>query len=635
MIRSLIQRDQKWPLLILFALVFIPFIGNHLPAIAIIVPIISVVAMSTGVKVKWPIKLIAILASFAVIAMGHSGFASINAGADLMAILISMKLLEINEDRDKYTFILMVTILLVSYLLLETSLFLVAYIIGVIIAKFYIILSIVTKNRDRFKPFMKLISISFLVSLILFMIFPRLELSSIMFRPRINFGKTGFSTTLNPGSISDLVKDETPVFNAMIGEGESLPPRAQYWRGTILGRTKGLSWSSGPGRRTEYQATKDLGNYTVVFNAPYAGHLFTLQNTTRIKSSPKTNALKRLANNWFLISYSRKAPSFKATLSEVKPLPMSELEKKNYIGLPEEIKTKALMNLASKLKAKDTVQTIKNIENFFLNGDFEYTLAPGKYNNLDQFLFERKAGFCEHYAAATATLMRAMNILSRVVTGFQGGIFNPVGGYYIVRNEDAHAWVEYWDGMQWKMFDPVEFVAPSRIQRGAYNYFRNLEDVGAIDFTSLINDPNRSLWSKIKFISLMTYYDFNTRFINYDLETQKKFLSRYLSGRQVPKYLFYLSIALFFIFYSAIYFGITYFDTRPTKIKKIEKKIRKKLKKEGYHFPKWYSIQKIAKEYKGVNKDTLLAIAELHSVVKYSDGGDEKMAQLEKSVVGL
>lgn len=635
MIRGFKKIDHRWSLLLLFALVFIPFIGNHLTAIALIAPIISILAMTTEIKVKWPLKLIAILLSFAVIAIGHRGFASINAGADLMAILISMKLLEINEDRDKYTFILMVTILLVSYLLLETSLFLVVYIIGVIIAMFFTILGIVSKSKERIAPFIRLIGISFGVSFILFLIFPRLELSSIMFRPRLDFGKTGFSSTLDPGSISDLVKDETPVFNAMIGEGESIAPRDQYWRGTILGRSKGLSWSSGPGRRTEYQATKDLKNYTVVFNGPYAGHLFTLQNTTRIQSSPKSNALKRLANNWFLISYSRNAPSFTATLSEVEHLPMSQLERKNYTGLPNQVKTKGLMELAARLQAKTTTQSIQNIENYFLNGGFDYTLSPGKYNNLDQFLFERKAGFCEHYAAATATLMRAMNILSRVVTGFQGGIFNPVGGYYIVRNEDAHAWVEYWDGTQWKMFDPVQFVAPSRIERGAYNYFRNLEEVGAIDFTTLINDPNRSLWSKIRFISLMTYYDFNTRFINYDLETQKKFLSQYLSGRQVPKYLFYLSVALFFILYSAIYFGITYFDTRPTKIKRIEKRIKRKLKKEGYRFPKWYSIQKIAEEYKGANKEVLDSVAKLHSVVKYSDGGEEKMVELEKRVLGL
>jgi len=65
--------------------------------------------------------------------------------------------------------------------------------------------------------------------------------------------------------------------------------------------------------------------------------------------------------------------------------------------------------------------------------------------------------------------MRAAGIPARVVTGYLGGEWNPVGGYFIVRQSDAHAWDEIWlDGRGWVRIDPTAVVAPERLQRGVY-----------------------------------------------------------------------------------------------------------------------------------------------------------------------
>ncbi|RJP21068.1 MAG: DUF3488 domain-containing protein [Deltaproteobacteria bacterium] len=88
---------------------------------------------------------------------------------------------------------------------------------------------------------------------------------------------------------------------------------------------------------------------------------------------------------------------------------------------------------------------------FFRSG-FRYTLtdpAP----SLRTFLFERRAGFCEHYAAALALLLRAGGIPSRVAAGYLGGEWNGIGQYLIVRRSDAHAWVEAWIDGRWVTFD--------------------------------------------------------------------------------------------------------------------------------------------------------------------------------------
>src|SRR6185437_13346462 len=70
-----------------------------------------------------------------------------------------------------------------------------------------------------------------------------------------------------------------------------------------------------------------------------------------------------------------------------------------------------------------------------------YTLAPAPLGRdaMDDFLFDTREGFCEHYSSAFTVLMRAAGIPARVVTGYQGGYWNALGGYLLVRNSDAHA----------------------------------------------------------------------------------------------------------------------------------------------------------------------------------------------------
>ena len=88
-------------------------------------------------------------------------------------------------------------------------------------------------------------------------------------------------------------------------------------------------------------------------------------------------------------------------------------------------------------------------------------------NSVDEFLFETRRGFCEHYASAFVFLMRAAGIPARVVTGYQGGEMNPLSDYLIVRQSEAHAWAEVWQaGEGWVRVDPTAAVSPARIQVG-------------------------------------------------------------------------------------------------------------------------------------------------------------------------
>jgi transglutaminase-like putative cysteine protease len=105
----------------------------------------------------------------------------------------------------------------------------------------------------------------------------------------------------------------------------------------------------------------------------------------------------------------------------------------------------------------------------FHNEEYYYTLRPPALGRdpVDRFLFDTRRGFCEHYASAFATMMRAVGIPARIVLGYQGGVLNPMGNYMIVRQSDAHAWTEVWLPQRgWHRVDPTGAVAPERIESG-------------------------------------------------------------------------------------------------------------------------------------------------------------------------
>ncbi|HWY25986.1 MAG TPA: transglutaminase domain-containing protein, partial [Nevskia sp.] len=105
----------------------------------------------------------------------------------------------------------------------------------------------------------------------------------------------------------------------------------------------------------------------------------------------------------------------------------------------------------------------------FRKDNYYYTLHPPMLgrDSVDDFLFETKHGFCEHYASSFTVLMRAAGIPARVVTGYQGGEHNDVGDYYVIYQSDAHAWSEVWlEGQGWARVDPTAAVAPQRVEEG-------------------------------------------------------------------------------------------------------------------------------------------------------------------------
>jgi len=109
------------------------------------------------------------------------------------------------------------------------------------------------------------------------------------------------------------------------------------------------------------------------------------------------------------------------------------------------------------------------------NHRFIYTLSPplmSGRNGIDQFMFDNQRGFCGHYSSAMAFMLRLAGIPARIVGGYQGGEWNPYEQYMLVRQYEAHAWVEAWlDGQGWVRLDPTAAVAPERVEQAADQLF--------------------------------------------------------------------------------------------------------------------------------------------------------------------
>jgi protein-glutamine gamma-glutamyltransferase len=124
--------------------------------------------------------------------------------------------------------------------------------------------------------------------------------------------------------------------------------------------------------------------------------------------------------------------------------------------------------LAQRLKtgARNPYEFARRID-LYLDRGFRYderpARAPAGVPPLEHFLFETKAGYCQHFSGAMALLLRFGGVPARVATGFSPGGFRRRQGEWVVRDRDAHSWVEAWfDGIGWVTFDPTPSATPAR-----------------------------------------------------------------------------------------------------------------------------------------------------------------------------
>lgn len=311
--------------------------------------------------------------------------------------------------------------------------------------------------------------------LILFLLFPRVQ-GPLWGLPQDAYaGLTGLSDQMSPGSLDSLIQSGEIAFRARFAAG--VPDRSRlYWRGPVFDSYDGQTWRTSPAsasRSANLPATIETTgaapvDYTITLEAHNRRWLLALDLPVALPEgaalAPTFEALARMPVRYRTRFAFRSVPEYAANREESRRMLQQALR------LPPGLNPRARELAASWRQAFTEPERISaEALRFFREEQFFYTLQPPRLgaNAVDEFLFDTRRGFCEHYAGAYVALMRAAGVPARVVTGYQGGEINPVDGYLTVRQSDAHAWAEIWlAGKGWTRVDPTAAIAPSRIERG-------------------------------------------------------------------------------------------------------------------------------------------------------------------------
>jgi protein-glutamine gamma-glutamyltransferase len=332
------------------------------------------------------------------------------------------------------------------------------------------------------------------LGILIFFLIPRFTtgyLSAFNLQPSL---MTGFSENVALGEIGEIKKNTTVVLRIRVA-GDPARASGVHWRGIVLTNFDGNRWFTPaqeetvviPNSEGDYRLGSPILDrenvrplrYTVlmepiatdaIFVAPgaqilrgrFGSEMTRLDGQLRpgLLLVDRTESIFNPAHNNLKIRYEGLSDLPMAPPSELRKAPSDFPEEIRavYLQLPSiDARIRALAQdvSASSKNEYDKVSTIQN----YLGSHYSYTLdlsgSHGK-DPLANFLFVRRAGHCEYFASAMTVMLRSIGIPARYVTGFLPGEYNDVGGDYIIRESDAHSWVEvYFAGYGWMTFDPT------------------------------------------------------------------------------------------------------------------------------------------------------------------------------------
>ncbi|MHA3081919.1 transglutaminase family protein [Acinetobacter sp. ANC 5383] len=364
--------------------------------------------------------------------------------------------------------------------------------------------------------------------IILFLFFPRLPPLWYIPLPDQNKAVTGVSDTLSLGDIAELSQSNALAFRIVLPVS-SLPPRSElYWRAMVLDRFDGQKWNSSEinqqwqteeqpqlaqAKRLNYSYLPADSEQRWVMGLEYsvpASQRYVLRQDGSIVSRRPVQSTQPIALTWVSASsIDRLLPEYVRYIN---------------LQLPEtDPRSKALATQLYQESDQQPERYIQRVLNWYRQNKFSYSLSPGALqgNRVDQFLFQTRVGFCEHFASSFVVLMRAAGIPARVVVGYQGGQSAPDNQSWEVRQLDAHAWAEVWVNQHWQRIDPTALIAPQRIDNGMQNY---LSETHQQNSSTLFSPQRMLLINQLRVWSDYASYQWQSKVVGYDVEQQRSWL---------------------------------------------------------------------------------------------------------------
>ncbi|MFY7863479.1 transglutaminaseTgpA domain-containing protein [Roseateles sp.] len=419
------------------------------------------------------------------------------AGITLLVMLMALKTLELRARRDAFVVFFLGFFLVLTNFLYSQSLFTALW---TLLSVWALLSAVVLAQMPVGQPSLALAAkqaarttlYGLPVMVLLFVLFPRI--GPLWGVPADSIGRTGLSNRLDFGAMSEIANDDSIAMRLRF-QGAPPAPQARYFRGPVLAQFDGKTWRPSPlqwpgrpdplqteGEALSYELTLEPLRLSVIplleMSPEPAGterdlEGLTIRRSAELQWSAERPITERVRLTARAYSRYRHGPN---------PAPgQAALVLQNYLDLPAGYNPRTLAwaadlrrqpQFAQLNESQLTPALAQAVLQHIASADFTYTLAPGRYGEdtlhlIDEFWFDRRLGFCEHFSAAFVVVMRAMGVPARIVTGFQGMDPQPQDDFWIVRNSNAHAWAEYWTPhLGWQRADPTAAIAPDRILQG-------------------------------------------------------------------------------------------------------------------------------------------------------------------------
>jgi transglutaminase-like putative cysteine protease len=442
----------------------------------------------------------------------------ISPAINLLIVLLSVRLVSEKKTRHYLQIFALALFSLAGSTLFTLDLLFLVYLflllaliaVALVILTFHATDSNLTISREGMKT---LLSVAFLMPAgslplicVFFLILPRTQYPLWNFLNVSESRATGFSEKVQPGVASSIGAAKSPAFRASC---EKLPKEQLYWRGVVLNSLAGNTWVRGVLPAGE-SGSIDNGRAVrqIIYPEPgRSGYLFALNLPVRV------SGIRASLTGDFVL---------KTATTLGKRLKYEVMSIPGYtIGMRKDIDRGYYMRLSGSLsprlvaaareiakKGKNDAEKLDQLKEFYISRNIIYatTELPVSNDPLDEFLFVKKRGNCEFFASSFAVMLRLAGVPSRLVGGYYGGVYNELGGYYLITEDMAHVWVEaYLAGKGWVMFDPSTLSA-------------NFQKAG--------ESTHEGLGFRLKMYLDSCDYFWNMAVITYDLEKQFQIVNK-------------------------------------------------------------------------------------------------------------
>lgn len=572
-------------------------------------------------------------------------------GTALLTVLLSLKLLELRTLRDAMVMVFLGYFLVAADFLFDESIASGLYLFGTVLA---LTASLIVLNHPgagigRTTFYLQRAALLLLQSLpmmaLLFLLFPRIESPLWRIPEKSSVGLSGLSDEMQPGDITKLVLSDELVFRV---EFTSAIPAADrlYWRGPVLWQTDGQRWLKLSPQQLQRISSEALDYtplqaplpYTIMLEPQSKPWLFALDLPV---AAPQLAGGSRLLADFQLLANQPVTKRLRYTLSSAVSYRTGALqtaERAYALQLPAEANPRSRA-LAQQWRGStsDDAALVEQALAYLHNEPFFYTREPPPLGNdpVDQFLFVTRQGFCEHYAAAFVTLMRAAGIPARVVTGYQGGEFNAVGNFLEIRQNLAHAWAEVWlAGQGWVRVDPAAVIPAERViaQQDSLRFQSTASAATTAQDLALFNSALRKLrqgWQAVN-------YSWSVWVIGFNAERQQALLKKWGFGKvELPTLLgaLLISIGISFVMIALLFL---YRQPRiDDPVLKLYQHFCRRLAKAGIDCPAHEGPQQLAARAIAAlpqHAATIRSIIDRYVALRYGGSSPNQLIELKRSI---